>query len=459
MADAARIGCPCPAQGVSDDIVFWIEPVRKTAVCPRLAPGRERGWEVQCLQSMSTVRSGRVAQCRIGGACLRESTLCLISPRGTGSGAALQLISRDKVRNTSSVVDPVDYGTGRTVGSSIPPGIRLGARPTICVVVPVHNGGAKFRQCLSALSELDPPPDDIIVVADADTDGSADLAESFRARVIRLGTQSGPARARNIGASAVEGDIVLFIDADVVISPDAIAQVGAIFAQRPDMAAVFGSYDDRPGESNFLSQYKNLLHHYVHQTGAEDASTFWAGCGAIRREVFLSLGGFDESYGRPCIEDIELGYRLKRAGHTIRLCKTLQGKHLKRWDAISLLKTDFFQRALPWTDLIFQDRSMVNDLNLNHASRVSVVFVYALLASLLGAAWRPEVLGLSAVLAVSLLALNAALYRFFWSKRGLLFALRAIPWHWLYYVCSGAAFGLGLVRHLPGRPRIPQDVN
>lgn len=87
---------------------------------------------------------------------------------------------------------------------------------------------------------------------------------------------------------------------------DAVDRVAMVFKREPDIAALFGSYDDNPGETTFLSQYRNLLHHFVHQQGCEDASTFWAGCGAIRREVFLSIGGFDEGYVRPAIEDIEL---------------------------------------------------------------------------------------------------------------------------------------------------------
>ena len=78
----------------------------------------------------------------------------------------------------------------------------------------------------------------------------------------------------------------------------------------------------------------------------------------------LALGGFDEGYRQPSIEDIELGYRLKQAGHRIRLCKALQVKHLKRWSVVSLLKSDFFDRALPWTELILRDRRVINDLNL-----------------------------------------------------------------------------------------------
>ena len=113
-----------------------------------------------------------------------------------------------------------------------------------------------------------------------------------------------------------------------------MGRIAAAFQASPNLAALFGSYDDEPFESNFLSQYKNLFHHYVHQTAKVDASTFWSGCGAIRREVFLAIGGFEENYRRPTIEDIELGYRLKKTGHRIRLLKELQVKHLKRWEIL-----------------------------------------------------------------------------------------------------------------------------
>jgi glycosyltransferase involved in cell wall biosynthesis len=325
------------------------------------------------------------------------------------------------------------------------------ADPTLSIIIPVHNGGESFRQCLSAVAAADPAANEIIVVADGDTDGSGSLAEAFGAQVLRTPTPGGPARARNLGAGIAQSDILFFVDADVTIPPDAVGQVRAAFRNEPDLVAAFGSYDDAPAATNFLSQYKNLFHHYTHQTAREEASTFFGACGAIRREAFLALGGYDERHRQPSIEDIELGYRLKQAGHRIRLHKTLQVKHLKPWGVVSLLKADFFHRALPWTALILRDRRFINDLNLRLSNRLSVVLTYGLLGTLLGA-WRwPSSLALSGVLMLSLLALNAPLYRFFWHKRGLSFALRTIPWHWFYYLYSGLAFAIGVVRYLASR--------
>lgn len=323
---------------------------------------------------------------------------------------------------------------------------------TLSVIVPVYNGGENFRSCLASLYKARPSPDEIIVVADGDSDGSWRQAEAFGARVLRLPEPGGPARARNFGARQATGDILLFVDADVAVGEDIFSRVTADFRNEPGLAALIGSYDDEPGASNFLSQYKNLLHHYVHQTGREQASTFWGACGAIRREIFWALDGFNEVYRYPSIEDIELGYRLKRAGHRIKLCKELQVKHLKRWGIFSLLRSDFRDRALPWTRLILRDGRLINDLNLRLSSRVSVVLSYFLALSLAAVWWKLPVLVLAAMLALALFALNAPLYRFFQKKRGLFFMLSAIPWHWLYFLYSGLAFAVaGLIHTFSAR--------
>ncbi len=318
--------------------------------------------------------------------------------------------------------------------------------PTISVIIPVYRGGTHFEPCLQNMISTVPPPAEIIVVADGEGDGSWRFAERLGLRVLKVPLTSGPARARNLGARAAKGDVVLFIDADVLVPHDITGRIASVFKENPDIAATFGSYDDEPGESNFLSQFKNLLHHYVHQNAGKQASTFWAGCGAIRREIFLSLGGFNEGYRQPCIEDIELGYRLKEAGYSITLSKYIQVKHLKRWDVPSLLRADFFYRALPWTELIMRKGAFINDLNLKISSRVSVALVYLLLLGVAGASYEAWLIVPMALLMAVLVWLNWDLYRFFARKRGIAFALKSIPWHWFYFLYSGLAFVIGFFK-------------
>lgn len=321
---------------------------------------------------------------------------------------------------------------------------------TISIIVPVYNGGENFRACLAGLAALSPRPLEIIVVADGETDGSGDLAVSYGAQIVRVPTPSGPGLARNLGAQMARGTILFFVDADVVVPCDAVAQLEDLFARDATVDAIIGSYDDVPGDPGFLSQYRNLLHHYVHQHGQEEASTFWGACGAIRHEVFTARGGFSDRYRRPSIEDIELGYRLKAAGARIRLCKTLQVKHLKRWTPLSVLCTDLFQRAIPWTRLIHSRRRFTNDLNLRMRERISVAAASALVAALTGGLWWAPAFLVALGAGLLLVALNAPFYAFCFRKRGFWFTCKSLPWHWLYFLYSGIGFSLGTLWHALG---------
>ncbi len=316
--------------------------------------------------------------------------------------------------------------------------------PVISVIIPVYNGGENFRKCLASLDQSLPGPDEMIVVADGEGNGSWRIAEEFNVQVLRIAGPKGPAHARNKGAQIAHGEILFFVDADVAVYPDTIGKVIEVFKKEPDLAGVFGSYDGNPSATNFLSLFKNLFHHYIHQTSFEEASTFWGACGAIRRDIFLTLGGFNERYRRPSVEDIELGYRLKREGHRIKLSKTIQVKHLKRWNFFSLLRSDIFDRALPWTDLILREHRLINDLNLRTSSRISILLIYGLLGSLVGVKWWLGFIPIAGILAFMLLVMNGSLYRFFEQKCGLMFAIRAIPTHWFYFFYCGFGFMLGV---------------
>ncbi len=277
---------------------------------------------------------------------------------------------------------------------------------SVSVIIPVFNAADHLRACLASLAQWSAGPLELIVVDDGCTDESADVARSFGAMVLSTGGRVGPARARNLGARAAHGDILFFIDSDVCVHADTLERVRRDFAVDPELAALIGSYDAFPRSPDFISQYKNLMHSFVHQRGRREACTFWSGCGAIRREVFLRQAGFDESYDRPAIEDIELGYRLRLSGSKMVLDKDLQVTHLKHWTFWSLLRTDVLDRGIPWTELILRDRFMPNDLNLELSQRVSVALAFLLLGLALAGAtlWRGFFLTPMLALLVFLLA-------------------------------------------------------
>lgn len=322
----------------------------------------------------------------------------------------------------------------------------------ISVVIPVFNDAGRLRECLAGLARSEPTDFEVIVVDDGSTDSSAEVAQASGARVVPMPFRSGPAAARNAGARAAGGDILVFIDADVRVRPDTIARIAEEFARDPGLDALFGSYDAEPAERNVLSRYKNLLHHFVHQNGARQASTFWSGCGAIRRDVFLAAGGFSPAYERPSIEDIELGARLSSQGRRIELVPTIQATHLKKWTLSSLLRSDVWDRAVPWTELILRTGRVPNDLNLKGRERWSAALALSLtawcVAAPLAGASLAASTAMAALLVAAIVGLNLRLYAFFSRVESWWFPVIVLPLQILYYHYSVLGAGIGLARHL-----------
>ena len=314
--------------------------------------------------------------------------------------------------------------------------------PAISAVMPVYNGAATLAASLAPLVAMQRTGEiaEIIVVDDGSTDPSASIAAHCGARVLRSGGRLGPGGARNVAAAEAVGDILWFVDADVVVHADAAQALSTAFATS-GAAAVFGSYDDRPPARNFLSQYKNLVHRFYHQLGGGEADTFWAGCGAIRRDVFLGCGGFDAaSYPHPSIEDIELGYRLRQRGLRIVLAPQVQGTHLKVWRLGNLLHTDIARRALPWSRLIQVRSGLPNALNVAAGERFNAALALLLLIAiaLTAASIAPSTLPLVVLVAIG--AGNARLFAFFRRARGVAFALAGVAFHQLYYLYSAGVY-------------------
>jgi glycosyltransferase involved in cell wall biosynthesis len=318
----------------------------------------------------------------------------------------------------------------------------------LSVVIPVYNGTEDLQRCLAALAASHYDDFEVLVVDDGSTQPVEPVVTAYGYRYLRLAGPGGPARARNHGAAHANGKYLVFIDADVCVHQDTLVRFAERFTADPMLDAVMGSYDDTPAASNFLSQYKNLFHHYVHQAGDGESRTFWSGCGAIRRELFLSFGGFDaQRYRRPAIEDIELGTWLSAAGHRIILDSRIKAMHLKRWTLGNLLKTDIFARGVPWMSLMLRAGGLADTLNVKHTQRFSVALVYLLALSLVAAVWWRGAWISVLLLALLVAVLNYDFYRFFMIRKGVWFALRVVPLHWMYFGYCGFCVVWGMLLH------------
>lgn len=334
-------------------------------------------------------------------------------------------------------------------------------KPLLSVIVPAHNAEGILPRSLGALRNSDLPRDrwELVLVDDGSSDDTSLIAARYADTVVTLpGKPHGPAYARNRGFEVSRGEIIVFIDADCVAHTDTLSRFVALFDAQLELGAAFGSYDDRPPASGIMSQYRNLIHHHVHHSNAGDVETFWAGAGAIRRDVFAEAGMYDEwHYGRPQIEDIELGARIRRLGRRILLDPTIQVTHLKRWTLSGVIRTDLRDRGIPWARLLMHRGAVMSTgtLNLRSTEKLNTVLVWIaalmfLAAPFVGSLW-PVWLALGAIAVVILL--NIPLWTFFARVRGPGFALLVMPAHLMYYLLNGISFGVGLLlQNLIGPP-------
>jgi glycosyltransferase involved in cell wall biosynthesis len=328
-----------------------------------------------------------------------------------------------------------------------------GGRLKLTVIIPFHQNLHHLAQSLSAVRRSMPDAE-VLIAADGPAEDCRALAAAADAQVVLVPGPSGPAVARNRAAALASGDVLAFVDADVVVAPEALPGMCRLLNLESGVDGIFGAYDLFPPERNFISQYKNLSHAYVHEVGNTHASTFWAGLGAVRANAFRSVGGFDERFRRPSIEDIELGYRLVAAGYTLRLDVSFRGRHLKRWTLASCVVTDIRARGIPWTQLIYRSRALSNDLSTSIGLRLSVVLTAALMISVGLAATKPWAAVGAPVLLAALIGLNFPYYRWFARRRGLLFAVRVIPLHLIHHLCNGISLVAGTALHVAGRCRM-----
>ena len=324
----------------------------------------------------------------------------------------------------------------------------MSRQPTLAAIVPATDGSATLDRCLAAIREAPEPPEEVIPVTEP--------------------SGIGPAAARNGGAASSSADILVFIDADVVVHQDTFVRLRSAFASDPGLSALFGSYDDTPEADGTVSGFRNLLHHHVHLRGAGRVASFWTGLGAIRREVFEQAGGFDEelfSEPQASVEDIELGMRLAARGARTELDPQIRGTHLKQWTLGEMVRVDFANRGMPWVALLLRNRnggapapppepdapSPDRALNLGWPHRLSA---FACLLGVLAVVLRRP--RLAALSVVALLGLNRPFYALLARRLGIRGAAAGVGLHAIHHLTALSSAPAGAVLYLRWRQRVPR---
>jgi glycosyltransferase involved in cell wall biosynthesis len=214
----------------------------------------------------------------------------------------------------------------------------------ISVVLPVGNGSTLVGDVVRAIVGASPPPGEVVVVDDRVSDGSLDgVRAEGRARVVPNDGGPGPAGARNAGARAARGPLLLFVDADVFVPPDMFAKIAAAYGEGVD--AVVGVEAELPTLPNVASRYKNLWMRYTYLKLPRLVDLFYTSCASIKKESFLAAGGFDEGYARPSVEDTAFGRTLGARGVRVVLDKNIEVEHRKIYTGWGVLAAAFKRGA------------------------------------------------------------------------------------------------------------------
>jgi glycosyltransferase involved in cell wall biosynthesis len=228
----------------------------------------------------------------------------------------------------------------------------------ISIIIPTYNASSFMPNLLDSIFNQAVADMEVIIVDDCSTDDTVEVVSKHPVRVIRMEKNGGPARARNRGVQEAKGDIIFFLDSDVVVLDGTIQEVKNYFENNPSASCIIGMCSTEPLNSGFVPAYMAMFE-YIHLIGQkyDKVSVFAPRCGAIKKDLFLGVGGYDEGYKGADVEDFELARRINKTDSII-LNPKLIVKH-QFADLRQALKI-YFRRTVMWVQLFFKEKKLDN---------------------------------------------------------------------------------------------------
>ncbi|MFM8268822.1 MAG: glycosyltransferase family 2 protein [Pseudomonadota bacterium] len=319
----------------------------------------------------------------------------------------------------------------------------------ISVIIPSRNGAKRLESCFKALLNVLGKEDEIVLVNDASTDNTIDVAGKFPCRLLNLPEGVGAARARNIGAQVAKNEILLFIDDDVLVKPETFQRLRFNF-ENPELSGVVGVLDDEIPFKNSASNIKNLWMRFTYLTcPQEGVGLFYTSIAAIRKNVFETVGGFDNHYSGASLEDTEFGQRVWQQGYRIRIDPQLSVTHVKHYTWSSILKTDYERaRALTHMKLRKWGQEFYTSVPMTFQLAIPILFFSPVFLALcvffkISLGWSVLPLGLFFILTNSWI-------RFLFRSKGWRLGIAGVLFHPIDCILVGLGMLSACWRHLKG---------
>ncbi|MBI3384678.1 glycosyltransferase [Candidatus Gottesmanbacteria bacterium] len=252
----------------------------------------------------------------------------------------------------------------------------------ISIIIPAHNSADTLPRLLRSIVAEKPKNTEIIIIDDASKEElRIKELKNLRMRIFHLKTNRGPAYARNFGAKKARGEVLLFLDSDVVVLPGTITEVVKIFQEDKYRVAATGVWDKQQNSHKFFPKFKALRDwsYWVNEKKIDSYYyLFSTRIAAIRKDVFLALGGFKENYSGADVEDIEFTYRLARK-YRIDFDQNMRVHH--EFENFWPIAKKYFKRAYQWVE-IFQNRKKFDPVATTGTEAITTLSAVGLVGSL-----------------------------------------------------------------------------
>jgi glycosyltransferase involved in cell wall biosynthesis len=294
----------------------------------------------------------------------------------------------------------------------------------ISIVIPTYNASGFMPDLLDSIFKQSVEDMEVIIVDDCSSDDTVEIAGRYPVRLINLETNAGPAKARNIGVRAAKGDIIFFLDADVIVLNGTIMEVKAFFENNPEAKCIIGICSTEPLNKGFVPRYMAMFE-FIHliDTRESKVSVFAPRCGAIKKDFFEEIGGYNESYKGADVEDFELARRINRTD-SIFLNKRMQVKH--QFANFRQASRNYFKRAVMWVHLFFREKRLDNAGPTSPSNGVAAICAFVSFFSLFFVPSVPAAKNVFALLIIIFLAANVKWWNFMRREAGILFAVKAL---------------------------------
>lgn len=328
--------------------------------------------------------------------------------------------------------------------------------PMVSVIIPIYNGARSIPEVLAALRRSDYQDFETVIVHDMSTDNTAEvlkeLAKTYEFRLLEFTENRGVSKARNAGADAAKGEILLFIDADCIVLTDTIRLCVEELA-KGEFISVGGAYTPNAYDKDFFSNFQSLYIHYV-ETKSERPDYIATHCMAIPKKIYQEFGGFKEDYfigHAASVEDVELSHRLLAAGYKLSRPHGIEVQHMFGYDLKKSVR-NAVKKSMYWTMYSLHNRDVTKDSGAASYELKINVFAQSLIAlfvlvTLIFRFWW--LLVPAAVLYVANTFSNIRFLGLIRRQRGFRFLIKAMGYYqFVYpYIVAYGSF-LGMLRYI-----------